>query len=398
MLRIWGECLTMNNIEVRLANFMDSCLSDLDKKGNLNTAPPAYNPNKFATKVVHFTPCEDDRAYEKMFAEYNIEIFPYIDHRSHVSLFNLFRSVYSVYRKFKVEKINIIRGRLPYLGSIIGCLVGKVLGVPSIVSLGGNNRIPQERDNKYQFNNKWISYTVEKIVLFLCNIIIAPNRYTKNYVATLIGDQRANKKVRIIPWRLAKANPSEGDKIEIFSHFGLNPEVPYILVVGFINKYKYSDIMFQVAEAVMSTWPTQVQFVFCGDGPLRASGQASLQKFPQVFFLGWQPNEIVQSLLKYAELILVPMSGFVLFEAASLGKPVIASNIEWHDEIIEDGVTGFLVNPVAVKEWVHKIEIILKDRRVGKRVGANLREVFNSEYDQESLIAQEIALYRSLVA
>jgi hypothetical protein len=83
MFRAWGQCHKMkNNLEIRLANFMDSCLSNLDKKGNLYTAPPAYNPNKFATKVVHFTPCEDDRAYEKMFAEYNIEIFPYIDHRS----------------------------------------------------------------------------------------------------------------------------------------------------------------------------------------------------------------------------------------------------------------------------------------------------------------------------
>ncbi len=387
-----------DNIEIRLANFMDSCLSDLDKKGNLWTAPIIYNPDRFSQKVVHFTPCDGDLVYKKKFAEYNIEIFSYIVHRSKFKLLNLFLTFCMVFRKFKQENINLVRGRLPYLGSFIGCLVGRLLGVPSVVSLGGNNRIPQERDNKYQFNNKFISYTLEKIVLYICDIIIAPNRYTKDYVASLIGNQRANKKVRIIPWRITPAEVEEVDQPEIFSRFGLNPEVPYILVVGFLNRYKYSDIMFKVAAAVLSAWPTQVQFVFCGDGPLRASGQAHLQRFSQAHFLGWQPNDMVQSLIKHAKTILVPMSGFVLFEAASLGKPVIASNIEWHGEIIEDGVTGFLVNPVAVNEWVHKIEIIMKDPGLAKGLGDNLYKVFRTEYDQSSLVNQEIALYHSLVA
>jgi glycosyltransferase involved in cell wall biosynthesis len=394
-----GQRYTMkDNVEIRLANFMDSCLSDLDKKGNLWTAPTTYNPDKFSPKVVHFTPCEGDLAYKKMFAAYNIEIFSYIVHRSKFKLFNLFLTFCEVLKKFKQENINLVRGRLPYLGSIIGCLAGRLLGVPSVVSLGGNNRIPQERDNTYQFNSKWISYTVEKIVLYVCDMIIAPNRYTKNYVATLIGAQRAHKKVRIIPWRITPAAVREVDQPEIFSRFGLNPEVPYILVVGFLNKYKYSDIMFQVAAAVLRARPTQVQFVFCGDGPLREFGQAYLQKFSQAHFLGWQPNDVVQSLMRHAKMILVPMSGFVLFEAASLGKPVIASNIEWHGEIIADGVTGFLVTPVAVNEWVRKIEIVLKDPGLAERLGDNLSNVFRAQYDQNSLINQEIALYHSLVA
>jgi glycosyltransferase involved in cell wall biosynthesis len=386
-----------NAPEIRLANFMDSCLEYLDKKGNLWTAPPLYNPKKFATKVVHFTPCEDDLIYSNIFAEWNIEIFSYLERGSRFNIINFVLSLYNVYKKLQKEGINIIRGRLPYLGSFLGCLAGKCLRIPIIVSLGGNNRIPQELENKYNYGSKWISYTMEKIVLYMCNMIIAPNYYTKNYVASIIGEKRTNAKVYVKPWIVTEIDHDRLKGRDYFEHMGLGKEGPYILVVGFLNKYKFSDIMFKVAEEVMTSLSREVQFVFCGDGPLRDYGQSSLQKFPNVLFLGWQPNEIVQSLINHASIILVPMSGFVLLEAASLGKPVIATNIEWHSELIKEGVTGFLVDPTSINEWAQKIKLLLDNSELGERVGHNLLKVFNSEYDKESLIDREIALYYSLI-
>ena len=383
--------------EIRLANFMDSCLEYLDKKGNLLTAPPLYNPKKFAAKVVHFSPCENDFIYSNIFAEWNIEIFSYLEGGRKFNIINLVLSLYNVYKKLKKEGINIIRGRLPYLGSFLGCLAGKCLRIPSIVSLGGNNRIPQERENKYNYGSKWISYTMEKIVLYLCDQIIAPNYYTKDYVSSIIGEKRANAKVRIIPWTINKIDHDKLLGRDYFEHLGLKSTGPYILLVGFLNKYKFSDIMFKVVEEVTTSISSEVQFVFCGDGPLRDYGKASLKRFTNVLFIGWQPNEIIQSLINHARIILVPMSGFVLLEAASLGKPVIASNIEWHSELIKDGVTGFLVDPTSINKWVQKIKLLLGNSEVSERVGHNLQVVFNFEYDKESLIDREIALYHSLI-
>ena len=66
----------------------------------------------------------------------------------------------------------------------------KILNIPSVVSLGGNNRLSQ-LNNTYLYNSKFLSYNIEKIVLNFCDVIITPNYYTKNYVKSIIGEKKS---------------------------------------------------------------------------------------------------------------------------------------------------------------------------------------------------------------
>jgi glycosyltransferase involved in cell wall biosynthesis len=156
--------------------------------------------------------------------------------------------------------------------------------------------------------------------------------------------------------------------------------------------------MFEVAARVLDARTGRVQFVFCGDGPLRSDGELQLQRFSEVHFLGWQPNSIVLSLMHRATVVLVPMSGFVLLEAAALGKTVVASRIEWHGEIIADGDNGCLVRIDAVDEWCDRVFWLLDHPSEARLMGTKLQAVFEARYTAEISLKREADLYSRLIA
>lgn len=387
---------------LRVANFMDSALEKLEQKGNLSHAVALYNPRGIAEKVIHFTPHPGDARFAKLFEHQRVEIYPFFDSSAKgylTKLFGALKALMRVVGKLRVERVNIIRGRLPYFGSLFGCLAGRWLGIPSVVSLGGDNRLPQKREGRYYFGSKWVSFSLEKLVLLLCNSIIVPNAFTRDYVASIIGKGRANSKAVIIPWIL-DVQPDCVPELtsEHWRRLGINPDLPIVLIVGHLNRYKHSMEMYEVAAKILEQKGRQIQFVFCGDGPLRRDGETRLQALTGAHFVGWQPNLVVLALMRRAAVVLVPMSGFVLLEAAALGKAVVASRIEWHGEIIRDTDNGFLVEADAIEEWCQRILWIIDHPAEARSMGQRLRAGFDAEYSAENALAKEAELYFHLVA
>jgi glycosyltransferase involved in cell wall biosynthesis len=386
----------MEKKPLRIANFMDNSLEDLDKKGNLHHALFLYNPKEKAESVTHFTPWKKDIKYQNSFSERNIEIFPFSwEKKRKLPFLKHILAFFEILKKIKSQKINIIRGRQPYLGSFMGCICGKILNIPSVVSLGGDIRISQRRSGQYVFGKKFISFTMEHLTLRICDKIIVPNKFTKEYVASIIGRGKAYRKIVEIPWALV--DEEDNKKVTNVDQLKLDLKKPIILVVGFLNRYKYSDVIFEVVNESRNTILKKTQFVFCGDGPLKERGKSLFANENNVRFLGWQDNETVKELIRHSTIVLIPMSGYVLLEAAREGKAVIASNVEWHPEVIIDGETGFLVEPTSVTQWKEKISRVLENDKIAVRLGDNLKKVFNSRFTSSKLLDKEIDLYESLI-
>ena len=72
--------------------------------------------------------------------------------------------------------------------------------------------------------------------------------------------------------------------------------------------------------------------------------------------------------------------GLVLLEAMRAGLPVISTYVGAIPEIVDDGITGFLVekqNPVALAE---KMEILIKDKDLRDKMGQAGRKKFLEKY------------------
>lgn len=378
-----------------IANFMDSSLHDLAKKGVFDSVAEIYNPGGAYARVIHFTPHRQDEEIGDALALHGIEI------RSHdaggLSPLKILRTVFSVWRTIGKEHVDLVRGRLPYLGSLIGGTAAVLRRRPFVVSLGGDNRIAQQRNNQYYYNSRWISYGMEWLVLRLATAIIVPNRFSAAYVAQIIGQRLADKKCVRIPW-ISLPAPANEEPVIVDEFAGGNQ--PLVLIVGFLNRYKFTDILFDFLEIAFrdgSGLAPRAHYVFCGDGPLLDEGRDRFADNPNVSFLGWTPQAKVRALMQRSDIVFVPMSGFVLLEAAALGKPVVTSNIEWHSELVTDGEAGLVIQPDDVSAWRSATERLLRNDEAAQRMGLALQQRFLDEYAPEKCIAAEINLYRDLV-
>lgn len=106
----------------------------------------------------------------------------------------------------------------------------------------------------------------------------------------------------------------------------------------------------------------------------------------------------VPAVVKDADCIVLPSYregiSMVLLEAAAMEKPIIATDVTGCREIVEDGVTGFLVEPRSGKFVSEAMDKFIKtSQEERKLMGKKAREKIKKEFD-ESLI---INIYREKV-
>jgi teichuronic acid biosynthesis glycosyltransferase TuaC len=93
-------------------------------------------------------------------------------------------------------------------------------------------------------------------------------------------------------------------------------------------------------------------YLVAGDGPLLGDLRETAREAGidgQVHLLGWRPHAEVLALMKAVDLFLLPSRdeafGLVYAEAMSQGTPVIGCRGEGLEDFVEDGVSGFVVDP-----------------------------------------------------
>ena len=86
-----------------------------------------------------------------------------------------------------------------------------------------------------------------------------------------------------------------------------------------------------------------------------------------------------------------------LLEAAACGRPMVAADVSGCREIVKDGVTGLLVPPSDAGGLADALERLARDPDLRRRLGAAARDLVEREFSEEAVVAQTLALYRSLV-
>ena len=89
--------------------------------------------------------------------------------------------------------------------------------------------------------------------------------------------------------------------------------------------------------------------------------------------------------------------GLVVLEAMASGTPVIASRVGGIPEVVEDGVTGYLVPPGDVETLRERIQALLDDRGLALRMGALARKRVLARWTWAQCAQRCLAVYRELV-
>ena len=122
---------------------------------------------------------------------------------------------------------------------------------------------------------------------------------------------------------------------------------------------------------------------------------APLLAEPHVEFVGEIDEDEKQDFLARARALLFPINwpepfGLVMIEAMRCGTPVIAFRHGSVAEVIDDGVTGFIVDSEA--------EALAAIKRVDALDRQRIREIFLQRFSCRTMAEEYLALYRTLAA
>jgi glycosyltransferase involved in cell wall biosynthesis len=144
------------------------------------------------------------------------------------------------------------------------------------------------------------------------------------------------------------------------------------------------------------------KLVIIGDGPLRGLVENACTLNSNIFYAGFQSKSKVINYLKECKALVFPSiwyEGFpvTILEAFSTGTPVIASNIGSMQEIVQHEVNGLHFTPGDEQDLILKMNKVLKNDDLHKRLSRNARLSYINYYTPEKNYEQLMRIYKMAI-
>ncbi len=169
-----------------------------------------------------------------------------------------------------------------------------------------------------------------------------------------------------------------------------------ILTVGRLVERKGQDQVLKILPRIKEQFP-EILYCIVGKGEYESELRKRVKELKlesHVRFMGWVPGDDILHLYNACEIFIMPSReikdeghiegfGIVYLEASACAKPVIGGRSGGVVEAIQDGKTGFLVDPDSPQDITEKITYLLSNpsqaREMGKAGCAWVRETFHWE-------------------
>jgi glycosyltransferase involved in cell wall biosynthesis len=173
-----------------------------------------------------------------------------------------------------------------------------------------------------------------------------------------------------------------------------------LLAVGRLSREKGLDLLLRALAELAPSYP-QLQLTIAGSGPLETSLRLLSEKLAlteKVRFIGYvtdMPNLYVQSDLVVQGSLTEGLPNVIL-EAAYLGVPVVATDAGGTNEVIEHGVSGWLVPVGSVAALVAGLRRYLESPDDFNTMARASRQRVEKQFSIDSRTIQQTRLYEEL--
>ncbi|RDI95091.1 glycosyltransferase [Meiothermus sp. QL-1] len=200
----------------------------------------------------------------------------------------------------------------------------------------------------------------------------------------------------------ARFAPDPQARAELRRDMGLGEEFVWLAVGRFAPAKDYPNLL--RAFALLAPRHPQAQLWLVGQGPLRESTRKLAEELglgAQVRFLGARGD--IPRLMNAADAYVMSSAWegmpMVLLEAASVGLPIVATDVGGNREVVEEGRNGFLVPPGDSARLAAAMEDLMqKDELERRQMGQAGRQRVREHYDLQRIIQRWEELYLQLLA
>ncbi len=271
-----------------------------------------------------------------------------------------------------------------YKPDVVGRIATWTCGIPAVaISRGWTGESPRVR--AYEWLDKRFMALTDKIVA------VSEGQRKK-----ILEIGIPPEKVKVIYNGIESNIPKRRSRMQLRKELGFPADSTVILSGGRLSPEKNFDLMIEAARQVVSE-NSNTRFAIFGEGVLRPELERKIREagLSGKFLLpGFRPD--FPQLLSGADIFVLPSftEGLpnVLLESYARRVPVIATPVGGVPEIVEDGVTGFLVRTDDVRGLADRISLFSKDPDLRRAMGKAGRDFvcrkFN--FDLQTLSYQEL--------
>jgi len=198
--------------------------------------------------------------------------------------------------------------------------------------------------------------------------------------------------------------PHDARRQKVRQELGINSEDVVLLISGRLHPEKGIRPFLELIAEMLIDFP-RLRLVVVGDGPERQELEktaAGLSLQDVVHFLGFRERAELPGLNNAADIFVFPSrraegQPISLIEAMASGLPVVANRAGWMASLIDDGVTGSLVDPGDDRAMMDEILILAKDARKRHAMGQAARKKAVAEFSIERAVGEVEGILERLV-
>lgn len=272
-------------------------------------------------------------------------------------------------------KPDLIYGHALYPNGHAAVSVARGLNIPSIVGVGessfsGYEKIRGKRKMAVDFDG--------------LNGLVALSSRNSRYCQEVLKVLPENTIIE--PNGVDRSLFTKSDKGKMRKKYNLPADKVLVAFVGTFNQRKGPDRVLAAVDGIHN-----VGVLFVGSGPVPLESD-------QIYFKQAVPHGTIHELLSAADIFCLPTlnegSSNATLEAMACGLPVVGSDREYNDDILNDSV-AIRVDPMATGEIKSAIEKLAEDSQLREKM-SNAAYLHAEKFDLENRAGRILDFFKSI--
>lgn len=333
--------------------------------------------------------------YKECIENEGFRLIPIGLERKSRNIFNEVLSIFEIIKIYRREKPDIVH-HVAIKPILYGSFAAWIASVPYVINaftgLG------------FIFIKKgWLATAIRKLIVFIYRFVFL----SKNTFAIFQNPEDLKLFVDLHIVQDDRAVLIRGSGVDV-TMFAPTPEPsePVVVVLPARMLYDKGVVEFVDAARILMRKNYRLRCILVGDrdpeNPAVVS-QRQIQQWQEEGVVGfWGHQADMPAVLAKAHIVCLPSyrEGLpkALLEAASCGKPIIATDVPGCREIVREGINGFLVPPgnsIALAEALIKL---ITNKELRLQMGSRGREIVLRDFSEQRVITETLAIYQRIFA
>ena len=310
-----------------------------------------------------------------------------IDMTRQITIIKDLRALIELYKYFKNQKPDIVYTFTPKAG-LLGMMASFLSRVPVRIHNVVGMPLMEATGKKFI-----LLKFIERLTYFFSTNLFCNSFGLKKF----INENLTKKDVKVIAQgsingvdtEFFKNTKTLDEKELIRDKFKIDKKDFVITFVGRIVKDKGINELIE-AFVDLSKKYNNLKLLLVGDyeehlNPIKNENKILIDSLDSIITVGFQND--IRDFLSITDLFVLPSyrEGLPnsLIEAGSFGIPLLATNINGCNEIIDDGITGILVEKKSAKKLEEAIDKLLEDKELYNSIKLKVRDRIIEKYEQK---------------